>query len=409
MGRLIVRDWANLGGELASRWYPRPHQSKRRARSRARPHAPGRQGTKEGGAAGWGLAGSSLSLRLSHSLPFPSVPVQFDFPLGKGRYRRWLLAPNQYGYIPGSRATTSFDLPSFFQTRLLALFLGEPVAGTRLPTRSPFGLLLPITLPCHPFHQCQSEVRRCCGGNPIPSSPQVILNHTLLLRLCGGSSPQEKQAGKCHSLTARWGSTRRYPCLAAKRNSTFNPIPHSAPVHILSLVHQLFDIRTSTLCIRKQVRANQLSLRLPAHVLRVISYRVLLTRWVRATQILSIDKAIEFSAYQGMYPKSRQLALVVLVWRYLCRRTNYCYCTPLGVSPRTGTSEAGVPSPQHNLFSPVRKQVRLLYREVDTLVNVSRSSIIGRYNATPQPGVSVLQFATHATSVISTANMINSC
>ncbi|TLS27266.1 hypothetical protein PpBr36_05330 [Pyricularia pennisetigena] len=182
MGRLIVRDWANLGGELASRWYPRPHQSKRRERARARPHAPGRQATKEGGAAGWGLAGSSLSLRLSHSLPSRASAIRFSsrtFPL-------------LYGYIPDSRATTSFDLPSIFQTRLLALFLAEPVAGTRLPTRSPFCLLLPISLPClacHPFHQCQSEA--VVAVEAIPSRQSLLgdSNHALLLRLCGGSSP----------------------------------------------------------------------------------------------------------------------------------------------------------------------------------------------------------------------------
>ncbi|EHA58356.1 hypothetical protein MGG_15297 [Pyricularia oryzae 70-15] len=358
MGRLIVRDWANLGGELASRWYPRPHQSKRRAR--ARPHAPGRQATKEGGAAGWGLAGSSLSLRLSHSLPFPSVPVQFDFPLvlslfclkakvryapklptwcpsRKVRYLRWLLPTNQRASSGDSIAhPLTFWLASAYHHPALAA-----------------------------IHSINVNQKSVVAVEAIPSRQSLLgdFNLTLLLRLCGGSSPQEKQAGKCHSLTARWGSIRRYTAVFDRQAELNSTSSHILPPSSLLSGSSIVRHSRSTLALEnKCAPIRSVYGNLSQLTCSVISYRLSLTRWIRATlkyselarqQSLQVNKeCVKVPAPSKSQVQTNRaccLGVEVLVQedRLLLLYTTACLAAYRYIGSR------GILSPQHNLFSPL--------------------------------------------------------
>ncbi|TLD12362.1 uncharacterized protein PgNI_03035 [Pyricularia grisea] len=121
------------------------------------------------------------------------------------------------------------------------------------------------------------------------------------------------------------------------------------------------------------------------------------------SQVLDIGKATEFAAQQGMRESScpKQIPSPdnsrLLSWcggtcaededRLLLLYITVCFAAYRYIGSR------GILSPQHNLFSPVRKQVRLLYRYM---------LLLGQ-------GFPYSNFDTHTIGVISTANMINSC
>ncbi|KAI6489213.1 hypothetical protein MCOR18_002737 [Pyricularia oryzae] len=215
------------------------------------------------------------------------------------------------------------------------------------------------------IHSINVNQKSVVAVEAIPSRQSLLgdFNLTLLLRLCGGSSPQEKQAGKCHSLTARWGSIRRYTAVFDRQAELNSTSSHILPPSSLLSGSSIVRHSRSTLALEnKCAPIRSVYGNLSQLTCSVISYRLSLTRWIRATlkyselarqQSLQVNKeCVKVPAPSKSQVQTNRaccLGVEVLVQddRLLLLYTTACLAAYRYIGSR------GILSPQHNLFSPL--------------------------------------------------------